>query len=46
MEHHPENVKLFYFLEILISTGEKEEKIKKRTDGTRDVGSILNAGLA
>ena len=31
-EHHPENVELFYFLEILISTGEKEEK-KKREEG-------------
>ena len=31
-EHHPENVELFYFLEIFISTGEKEEKKKKEEE--------------
>ena len=31
-EHHPENVELFYFLEILLNTGEKKEKKKKEKE--------------
>ena len=29
-KHHPENVELFYFLQIFVGTEEKEEKKKKK----------------
>ena len=32
MEHHPENVELFYFLYIFVGTVEKEEKNKKEEE--------------
>ena len=36
-EHHPENVKLFYFLYIFVGTVEKEEKnIKEEEKGNKE----------